>query len=579
MAATMPSAIVCAQEANPNPGEVVALEQIPAKLAAFEAELQKKGDAARKMVDGELVAKHISEPLALSLRSSLRTIAAGSPNADVRSLIPTSRVPPDNVPLVKAFGELEETALVVQNQRTALARSSLGEVKRRVAQMLRSEPDQAAIDRLISTIEQLNDMTVARFTSSSNYEAANVIPSALRMLRALKGLIEAEGSGSVDVISRALSQLRVGRQSDPGGAFDLDAQARIQRSIRPFAAEVEQAQKVLDAAINEAKLGAEIGAALARLAEATERLATLPPINESGQQRDIRAPLTTYRIIADAARAAEAGDIQGARKQLRDATNSLTPLGPSGAAIAARLSAWDRSLNESAAKSETKEMEELSARLSAVKEPAELATFSSELLKRENERREENPIIPRGFASQLALLATAWTIGDVHLLSRSVETAGLNVGLTNAFIRLRQRIERNALSRTAKAPELEQAPLAEQPLEAAVEKLVDDLARRGEWRRVYQLLQARFGAASRTNGAARTDDTIEALRAYFSGQNLELADQWAEAAQAYKSVLRSVSDRAPIQEAAQRLKVLTREHPEAFGPRGQCEPIAISPDP
>ena len=40
------------------------------------------------------------------------------------------------------------------------------------------------------------------------------------------------------------------------------------------------------------------------------------------------------------------------------------------------------------------------------------------------------------------------------------------------------------------------------------------------------------------------------------------AEQWAEAMQSYKAVLRSASPRAPIKPAAERIKILAKEHPE-----------------
>jgi hypothetical protein len=49
---------------------------------------------------------------------------------------------------------------------------------------------------------------------------------------------------------------------------------------------------------------------------------------------------------------------------------------------------------------------------------------------------------------------------------------------------------------------------------------------------------------------------MEALRSYLAGQNLELAEQWSDAAAAYKRVLLCTSDLAPVADAAERLKAL-----------------------
>ena len=60
----------------------------------------------------------------------------------------------------------------------------------------------------------------------------------------------------------------------------------------------------------------------------------------------------------------------------------------------------------------------------------------------------------------------------------------------------------------------------------------------------------------------------ELERAFFAGQNFELAEQWSDAMQSYKTVLRSANEHVPIKAAAERLKVLTKEHPEAVAAAG-----------
>ena len=98
-------------------------------------------------------------------------------------------------------------------------------------------------------------------------------------------------------------------------------------------------------------------------------------------------------------------------------------------------------------------------------------------------------------------------------------------------------------------------------MEAAFDTFCDDLVKKGEWRRLYDVLNARSAIQANT-GRRLDDDTLTALRSFFAAQNLELAEQWADAAQTYKLVLRSASRRAPIVPAADRLKALTKAHPE-----------------
>ena len=117
------------------------------------------------------------------------------------------------------------------------------------------------------------------------------------------------------------------------------------------------------------------------------------------------------------------------------------------------------------------------------------------------------------------------------------------------------------LSRALGVPELNAPPLSEKPADAALDAVTDGLAEKGEWRRLYEMLKAR--AALQTNGGRRSeDDALMALRSFFTAQNLELAEQWPEAVQSYKAVLQCASPRAPIKPAAERIKVLVKEHPE-----------------
>jgi hypothetical protein len=130
---------------------------------------------------------------------------------------------------------------------------------------------------------------------------------------------------------------------------------------------------------------------------------------------------------------------------------------------------------------------------------------------------------------------------------------------------LRLRAEREIIAHTLKAFELTKPPLSEQPTNEAVEALCDQLAQKREWRRLLQLLDTRdiLNPMEGRYGRAPADDSATAIRAYFVAQNFELAEMWKDAADSYRSVLRSTSQRAPIAEAAERLKKLIKEHPEA----------------
>jgi hypothetical protein len=128
------------------------------------------------------------------------------------------------------------------------------------------------------------------------------------------------------------------------------------------------------------------------------------------------------------------------------------------------------------------------------------------------------------------------------------------------------RAEREIIAHTLKAFELTKPPLSEQPANEAIEALCDQLAQKQEWRRLLQLLETRASLSpgeGRYGRVAPPDETTTAIRAYLVAQNFELAEMWKDAAESYRAVLRSTSQRAPVSEAAERLKRLVKEHPEA----------------
>ena len=191
---------------------------------------------------------------------------------------------------------------------------------------------------------------------------------------------------------------------------------------------------------------------------------------------------------------------------------------------------------------------------------AEIQTWSLQARNRGGEEREDFSQL----IQQLSMLSAAWASASPALLHQ--ERGGgavLSGSFAREFAALRSRIERDVIARVLKAPELNTPPLADKAPEAALDALCDDLAQRGEWRRLLQILQARPQTQFQPYGRGVEDETVSALRAFFAAQNLELAEQWADAAQAYKTVLRGTGERIPIKAAADRLKVLAKEHPDA----------------
>jgi hypothetical protein len=82
---------------------------------------------------------------------------------------------------------------------------------------------------------------------------------------------------------------------------------------------------------------------------------------------------------------------------------------------------------------------------------------------------------------------------------------------------------------------------------------------------LLQFAEARAGRRGEEAGVE--SELATALRAFLAGQNLELAEQWEDAMQSYKSVLRCTHELAPTRVAAARVVALTKGHPDLFGPK------------
>jgi hypothetical protein len=96
---------------------------------------------------------------------------------------------------------------------------------------------------------------------------------------------------------------------------------------------------------------------------------------------------------------------------------------------------------------------------------------------------------------------------------------------------------------------------------AAVEKLADDAAAKGDWQRVLELLGA---IAPRGGSRIPASDRLQAIRSYLTGLNFEQAEMYQEAIAAYQVVLQQTVAGIPLKETAERIKKLRASHPEAF---------------
>jgi hypothetical protein len=133
------------------------------------------------------------------------------------------------------------------------------------------------------------------------------------------------------------------------------------------------------------------------------------------------------------------------------------------------------------------------------------------------------------------------------------------------FAALVDRIRRDHFSTRLNAPELLKPPLDSLPLGEALETLTQEAVRTDDWHRVHGLLEAQ---ASLGKQEAIQED-LTAVRAFIAGGNFEKAQLFGDAVSSYKTVLRSVGRRSPLNAAGNRLKALKVDHPELFQPSGE----------
>ena len=559
------------------------LEKLPGKLAQAEEEFGKKLIATRNVVDAEAEAKRISESVAQSLYWSLRTV--GSSTAQVVNVLETTRVPAGNAALTKLFRELTAAGTLLQTRRTTVQAEAAKELRTQISKLVLGTPTVAEVGATIEKIGQMQEV-VGRRNSNSD-EPQIQWQNATSLLQGLQRLIEAEGGDDFSHLASAVSEFRSLTQNSSSLLGNGDGQERIKRTVQPLAKATAEKQAALDDAIQNRKPVPELTTAFAAFSEAAQRQ-SLIRTSGSDQNSNLNAVITAYRNIVNICKSVEAGNAAEGQNQLHEARNAVQQLGAARAAkYEQMLDKMDADLIERAGKFREQRLAELRTRLAAVKQPADLDAIAADLQAWSAQARLRNASGQEDFgqlASQLNTLAAGWVAASPILLMQQDRFGGgemARASYAKELTDLRKRIERDVLAQVLKAPELNTPPLSEKPPEAALAAFSDDLAQRGEWRRLLQVLQAQPPTQMQLSGRGE-NETVIALRSFFAAQNFELAEQWTDAIQAYKAVLRSTGERVPTKPAAERLKALTKEHPEAAAqaPTSSPEPRRpiVSPD-
>jgi hypothetical protein len=560
-----------AQTANPStppPAAELKLEDLPSRLAKIDEQSGQQIQKLREVVETEAKEKRLSEPNALSLRWSLQTLTENLHTPEARTLLDTVRIPPDNQALSDAYRNVTTAVAGLKSQRSALLSQAQGLVRSEVSQAMTGHRTPAEMATDIVSLEKIRDQFPRGPYPTSDHQA---VSGGVELLKWLRRLADAEATGEPSRINAVVDEWTTVQTSAFGLYSESERKERINRATETYLGKVAAAFKSLDAQIAAGKPAAECEPTLAP-AEAILNQPDSSPGQAYNRLNDARLAMAIYRQIVNALKAMEGGNFTEAQGYLREAKNatyqSSGSLSPTARNTATTL---EVDLAERAGKQVAEQRGTLARKIVEAKDPADLRKYVEELTRLNavmnqvsTPRRTNESVDWSGLTAELATLATAWENSNLALIqqqSRFTELRGQNLPFGDEMANLRQRVQRDILVQLLKAPELKQAPMSGQPLETAMESLANDLAAHGEWRRLYKLIETQVALAPNEERPAQRQ-SLEALTSFFAGQNLELAEQWTDAIESYKAVLRNPAERSPAAVAAERIKAISKAHPQ-----------------
>lgn len=570
------------KEGQGGSGKTAPIEKLPEILAENGKEFRQKIDAARKLVEADAAAGKITEATAQSLRWSLRI--AGESGKEVREMLASIRVPPQAEALSAAVQEIGRAATTLLKQREATFREALRALVQEVTAAVDGAPSSAEVGKLIQRLEAA-ERAMGKMEIDFNEP---VIPwrQAGNILRALKDMIASEESGSHQDLGTAAQMFRNACLGNREMVAEEKIKSRIERVLAPLAKLAGARQDALDAGLLASRPPPEIARLFQEYATALEGV-DAARTNYGAQES--RSGIAFYRKLIGIIGAVDAGEApRGNQERLREIRQMLDQLGPARSVRFTELvQKLEKTLEQRTAAAWARRVDSIRDRLASAKTPANLEAIVTELASSTQEstlRGEPGASNFPGLAETLNALSAAWLSLNPAFLQadRQGQTSSVrfdSAALANPFAKeisaLRKLVERDILIKGLNVPELAAPPLSDLPTDAAIEAFCDTLAKQGEWKRLMTFLQAR--SAVSPLATQRHDETLQAIRSYLIGRNFETAEQWGDAIQSYKAVLRSTSGRAPIKEAADRLKAIAKEHPDAAVPQAVTPPAGAAP--
>jgi len=569
----LPIPLVLAQEPPAASGRPARLEELSDRFQNSPTPVVQKARDLLALVDSEASAKRIPEPLAQGLRWTLETVSSNE-GVDVLSLFESTRMPLEDAAIMEAARVFEDAARAAQAERAALKAQAVRDAARRCGELVRNCQATAEIDAFLPSVERFQKLTKKYPDHGATPMPASDLSPCAAVLRSLRGVIALEAAGDPLMIRDAVSQFQRDSSAAPEFVSAADFGQRDSTILAFFQHAADAARDYLAAALIQGKPYDQVSLLSGKFTDATNRYSgsaqILAPDFSNTGSRACEATWQAFGAVADASGFVASHQWSKAEGEMARARESLPHMAPEQAiALEALLQEMEPRISAAANIASRDFQAELHAKLSAVKQPSDLAAIAIDLSKRQRDLPGgEDSWIAQGLGKQISALAAAWSSEDLNLLvagnlhGGSVEDA--------EFAALRERIERKILGRSIDVPELDREPFASLPVLDAIDRLQSKLAAESKWPQALLLLEAENVFKQLHGATPRNPDAIFAVRSYLAGKNLEAAGLWAEAAAAYKSVLAMPAAHTPVAAAAERLKALAKAHPaKAARPRPQ----------
>jgi hypothetical protein len=423
------------------------------------APVVKKAHDMLTLVDAEASAQRISEPIAVGLRWTIRSLLAPE-GAEPLALLDSARLPEEDSAVMEAALALDHAERAAQAKRVELKGLAIREFVQRSGELVGDATSIVEIDAFLVEIERFQTLT-KKFSDDNASRAPN-LAACIALMRSLRDLIAAAPSHDFGPEGQFMRNASVAREFAPVAAYSK----RVSAILASFQQEADAVRDEFGAALLAGRSEAQISALAGNLVDATNRYSTAatalaPDLRNWGYGLIATAAYRPYLAIDNVSELIASHQWGKARAEIASA-RKMIPQIPSNQADAAHalLTKLERQISERMAAASRAFREELHEKIGAVKQPADLAALATDLWNRERTLPgAEDSWITHGLTKALSALAAAWGAEDLHLLAggnqraRSLEGDVDDAGLGP----LRDRIEQEIVSRAIDAPDFNPA--------------------------------------------------------------------------------------------------------------------------